>query len=157
MKFLVLRVALAVCVNAQRPSSIVVKTEIAEKIELQSVSATIVTELLETTFHVPTELAKEIGHIFRNVPLSLVKEMAAFIVKVFGNSSSNPLDLFSQYAAQAANIFGQVWEHIDTNEVIGLEILPTLWTEIIVKLGATLGPFKVCFHLTSRRIFLIYT
>lgn len=79
MKFFVLLFALAVCANAQRPSSIVVKTEIVEKIEIQSASATIVSELLETTFHVPTEFAKEIGHIFRNVPLSLVKEMAALL------------------------------------------------------------------------------
>lgn len=99
MKFLVLLFALAFCTNAQCPSSIVVKTEIVEKMEIQSPSATIVTELLETTFHVPTELAKEIGHIFRNVQLSSAKEMVAFIVKI--------LNSFSQYAAQAAQIFGQ--------------------------------------------------
>lgn len=148
MKFFVLLFALAVCASAQRPSSIVVKTEIVEKIELPSVSAMIVTELLETTFHVPTELAKEIGHIFRNVPLSLAKEMVAFIIKVFGDLTSNHLGSFSQYAAQAAHIFGQVWEHIDINEVIALvanELLPPRWAEIIIKLVATLGPFaRVC-------------
>ena len=125
MKMWVLLLALAVFTNSQRP------LPIFEKIEMQSASDTIVTELLETTFCVPTKLAKEIGHIFRNVPLNLVKEMAAFIVKVFGDSSLNHLDSFSQNTVQAAHIFRQVLEHIDVNKVVAI-LLP-IWTKIIVK------------------------
>ena len=156
MKFFVLLFALAVCASAQRPS-VVIKTEVDLKMEIPSVSAMIVTELLETTFHVPSELAKEIGHIFRNVPLSIAKEMVAFIVKVFGDLTSNHLGSLSQYAAQAAHIFGQVWEHIDVNEVIALvanELLPPRWAEIIIKLVATLGPFaRVCFKISLYYLF----
>lgn len=151
MKFLVLFFALAVWANAQRRSSIVDKTEIVEKIEMQSASAMIAIELFETKFHVPAELAN-ISLIFRNLPVSLAKEMVAFI-----DSNSNHFDSFSQYSAQAASIFGHVWEQIDVNEVIAvinIEILSPLLTEIIVKLGATLGPFvKVCFHLISSQTF----
>lgn len=160
MKFLVLLFALVVCANAQRPLSIVVNKEIVEKIEMQSTSATIVTELLETTFHFPAELTKEIGYIFRILPVSLAKETVAFILRVFDDLNSNHLESFSQNAAQVTHIFGQVWEHIDVNEVIALvtsEILPPLWTEIIVKLGATFGLFVKVFFLSYFKYgFLIF-
>jgi hypothetical protein len=139
MKIVLLLLALGVCANA---TSVVITSQTERKLELPSVSALIVTELLEVTFHVPTELAQQIGHIFRNVPLSLAKEMVAFIVKVFGDATQHHLDNLSQYMDQALNIFKQVWEHIDAKEVVELiasNLLPEKWVNIIMKLMATLG------------------
>lgn len=139
MKFMIVFFALAVCASA---TSVVIETETFRKVEIPSMSAVLVTELLETTFHVEKELAQQIGHLFRNVPISLAKEMIAFVVKVFGDITGGHLDSLSQYAEHALHIFQQVMEHIDTKELIELvasNVLPEKWNIIIQKLLGSFG------------------
>lgn len=141
MKLVFILLALGVCANA---ASISISSEVVveKTFELPSVSALLVTELLETTFHVEADLAKAIGHLFRNVPISLAKEMIAFVVKIVGDISGGHLDALNQYMDQAVNLFHQVIEHIDPKEVVELvaeEVLPEKWVVIIEKILAALG------------------
>lgn len=156
MKFVLAFLALVACANA---ASVVMHSELDQRIELPSPSALIVTELLEVTFKVDPELAKQIGHLFRDVPLSVAKEMVAFIAKVFADISLNNMQNMSVYLAQAMSIFSLVWQHMNVVEVIDLvasNVLSDKWAKIVMTLINMIAPKALCKPTNSQTKFHTY-